>query len=351
MKNDRDKRLAATCPVEVRHASGVLSATTTDVTRHGLYVPTAEAVGAGTKAAVTVTLPNRSQVSFSAHVAHVLDEPTARMVGRSPGIGLEMDGAPPAGWLDFVASLEQGMSGPIEDEPLAIVILDRSEPLRERLVNNLNTAGFDARAEESLAAAVKACRDRVPDILLADTQAQGSNPLLVLKLLSSEPSLSDVAVVLMGEDADATLRAQAFRRGVRDFIPKPFTDEELMIRLRRVGPREGRAGRHVSLRGVLDDIGVPTVLSLLEYEKKPGSLVLARESVVGKIFVSGGRVMRAELEGAPDSMQALSTLLTWRHGSFAFLPGPVSGPEDVGTAISALLLEFARVSDEGSRQE
>lgn len=352
---ERDRRLAATCAVEVHHfpdgsashGSGVILAHTEDVARHGLYVRTENPLARGEEAVVAVTLPDRTTVSFPARVAHVLDPDAARALGRSPGMGMQVTGEPPHAWKDFIESLE--IAAQRIERPLSIAILDRSAPLRERLETSLRAGGFEAHAVGDVAGTLELCRKEAPDILLADGRTQGSNPLLIMKLLSSESDLSDIAVVLMSEEAGDLARVQAYRRGVRDFIPKPFTDEELMIRLRRVGARAGRRPQHVALRGVLEDVGVPTVLSLLEFEKRPGILVLAREQQVGRIHVSNGKVKRVELPGAPSPQEALDSLLQWRHGSFAFIPGTFTGKADLDKTISSLLLDHARVEDESNK--
>ena len=336
--------MAATCAVEVHHGDALLAGTSEDVARHGIYVRTETPLPHGTPASVVVTLPDRTAVRLQARVAHVLEPGPARALGRSPGMGLQVEGDPPPEWTAFVETLEQ--SAQRTERPLSIVILDRSGPLRERLETNLVAGGFEAHAAGDVAAALDLCRTAKPDILLADARAQGSNPLLVLKLLSGDADTADVGVVLMSEDAGDLVRVQAYRRGVRDFIPKPFTDEELMIRLRRVGPRAGRRTRHVALRGVLEDVSVPTVLSLLVYETRPGILVLARELQIGRIHVADGRVKRAELPGAAGSIEAIDAMLQWKHGSFAFLPGATAGDHDMDEGISSLLLEHARVHDE-----
>lgn len=347
MHRERDRRLAAAWPLQIRHGRNTLGATSEDVARHGLYARTSDPLPQGAETLVEVTLPDRGVVSFPARVAHSLPDVLARPLGRAPGMGLEISGEPPEAWLLHVKALEDATAAQHEDEPLTIVILDRDAAFRERLESNLRAAGFAARSAGDVATALETCRQVGPDILLADGRTQGSNPLLVLKLLSGEPTLADIAVVLMSEDCGEQVRLHAYRRGVRDVIPKPFTEEELMIRLRRVGARSGRGTRHVSLRGVLEDVSVPTVLALLEYEKRPGTLVLVHETRIGRILVSDGRVRRAELADAGSSLEALGALLPWHSGSFAFLPGTVEGADEVDMTISQVLLEHARVSDEG----
>lgn len=346
---ERERRLTVACPVEVHHGGGVLSATTQDVAHHGLYVRTKEALASGDEAIAAVTLPDRAVVSFPVRVAHVLTELAAQSLGRVAGMGLEIEGAVPHAWEAFVSGLEIEADSIPEVRPMTLVILDKNAALRERLETNLVAGGFEAHAAGDVASALELCRTHAPDILVADARTQGSNPVLVVKFLASEPELADIPVVLLADDASDLLRLQAYRRGIRDVVPKPFTDEELMIRLRRLGTRGGRPSLHVSLRGVLEDVGVPTLLSLLEFEKKPGTLVLAHESQVGRIVVAKGRVLRASLAGYADSPSALRALLEWTSGSFAFLPGAAGNVDEIGMTISQILIDTARESDETQR--
>jgi hypothetical protein len=167
--------------------------------------------------------------------------------------------------------------------------------------------------------------------------------------LAEHATLFDVPLVLIGDDGDLA-RLEAFRAGIRDYIPQPFTDEELVIRVHRVvAPMAPVA--NPGLRGNLVDINLATLLSLFEFERKSGILLLLRSGEIARVFVSDGRVLKVEASqgnGAPK--QRLMTLLDWEEGQFEFSPCAIGGRDEIGTSIAQLLLEHARSIDEAQER-
>ena len=169
--------------------------------------------------------------------------------------------------------------------------------------------------------------------------------------MSEHTTLYDVPLILTGDEGDIG-RLEAFRAGVRDYVPVPFLDEELVIRVHRViAPSQPNA--NPGLRGSLVDISLGTLLSLFEFERKSGVLLLLRGAEIARVFVAEGRIVKLEAGGA----NGLSTgtprdrimhLLDWRDGQFEFSPSAVGGRDEVNASITQLLLEHARISDEES---
>jgi CheY-like chemotaxis protein len=166
--------------------------------------------------------------------------------------------------------------------------------------------------------------------------------------MAEHATLADVPLVLTGDEGDLA-RLEAFRAGVRDYIPKPFLDEELVIRVHRiVAPAAPIA--NPGLRGNLADIGLGTLLSLFEFERKSGILLLLRDSEVARLYVNEGRILKVEGTTTgpllPPPKQRLMALLDWQVGQFEFSPCSIGGRDELGTTITAMLLEHARVHDE-----
>jgi hypothetical protein len=101
------------------------------------------------------------------------------------------------------------------------------------------------------------------------------------------------------------------------------------------------------LRGNLVDIGLGTLLSLFEFERKSGILLLLREGDIARLFVSEGKILKVEASsgnGAPR--QRMMQLLDWNTGQFEFSPCAIGGRDELSVTVTQLLLEHARVSDE-----
>jgi hypothetical protein len=162
--------------------------------------------------------------------------------------------------------------------------------------------------------------------------------------MSEHRLLSEVPLVLTGEDGDHG-RLEAYRAGIRDYIPVPFLDEELVIRVHRVAtPTQVTSP---GLRGSLVDIGLGTLLSLLEFERKSGVLLVLRTSELARVFIADGKILKVEMTtGNRVPKDRLMRLLDWRDGQFEFSPAEIGGRDEVGLSVTQLLLEHARTRDE-----
>jgi len=143
--------------------------------------------------------------------------------------------------------------------------------------------------------------------------------------------------------------------GVDDFVPKPSRPEELVARVDRVVARLKRPTaaptEQKMLRGDLEQVSLPSVLSFLELEKKTGILSLLSDRAA-KILIDLGRPFKVELDGAPaerTSRQLLEEVLDWTKGQFEFSAANVACQDEVRSSLTAILLNHARISDEDAR--
>jgi signal transduction histidine kinase len=94
------------------------------------------------------------------------------------------------------------------------------------------TVTFDVRTAETGEEALEQMAQWVPDILLLDLKLPGISGLDVLKEVSDR-ALPTLTVMIT---AYATLETaiDATKRGAHDFLPKPFTPDELRVAVRRI---------------------------------------------------------------------------------------------------------------------
>jgi hypothetical protein len=125
-------------------------------------------------------------------------------------------------------------------------------------------------------------------------------------------------------------------------------------RFERVEPRAQEARPPLvrpSLAGDLAHIGIATLLTLMEMERKTGVLSFREPGgASARIFVREGRIVHARLDGAPGPVDAecVYYLLTWSAGVFELVVCNIKGADRVRVATVNLLLEGARRLDEAS---
>ena len=353
---DREPRAVATYKVEFERLGRRVSATTEDVSRRGVFVRTGEFLPAGNVVELFIYLDELLPVRIVSRVAHVLSRDAARALGREPGMGFEFLEQDPgrlvalqrhlSRHLESAASARSSVAG----AGIRAVVADPGARLLERLVAVLVDAGMQVQAAQDGAGAYSACLGEQPDVLLAADQMPVMDGWTLLNRMRAHPGLAHVPVVLMSEQASEVARLTAYRMGARDFIQKPFTDEEIILRLKAVSVQTRRTAESVILRGKVAEVGLGTLLSLMEFERKSGLLLLMARGEVATLFIAEGRVVK--VDPTPDHLtptQRLLEILDWTEGRFEFLISDVVGRDEIALPTSRLLLEHARQRDEASR--
>jgi two-component system OmpR family response regulator len=106
----------------------------------------------------------------------------------------------------------------------------------------------------------------------------------------------------------------------------------------------------LALRGVLTEIGLSSILTMLEMERKSGILIIEGEPGTARLFLRQGHIIRAEIEADEPlaGVAAVYTALAWTEGQFEFLIGDVGGVDEIQASTTFLLMEGARRIDEAN---
>ena len=110
-------------------------------------------------------------------------------------------------------------------------------------------------------------------------------------------------------------------------------------------PRNGAV-----LRGRLEQFGLATVLSFLDLERRSGQILVAAHDKIGRVWIRGGQVLSARIEGSRRvNRAALYELLSWDTGCFAFTQEDLaSAADEIGAPTTLLLVDAARRFDEAA---
>jgi DNA-binding response OmpR family regulator len=348
-KNDR---VAMSLPVEVIASGKKLRAISQDISAFGMFVRLSPPLPVGTVVQLVIS-PNGQRFVTTGQVTHSLAEVEARTLGRFPGMGVMFrDPVRPADqqFTEAVKRLiDRHKSAHVAAE-LRIVVADPQTRLLERLSTALGNAGFSVATATNGMEAIGACLSRTPDVVLVERDMPVVDGLHVLQEMGRHAELASVPVMMMSSDATDLVRLQALQLGAMDYIPKPFTVLEVILRARRWARASQRDTERVVLRGTLAELGLPSLLTMLEQERKTGQLSVTREHFVAWIDVVEGRVVRArstELDG--DSHQSLMGVLDWKDGYFELAHTSANVTAELESSVTHLLLEHARLRDEANR--
>jgi len=114
-----------------------------------------------------------------------------------------------------------------------ILIVDDVAENRELLRETVEPDGFDAYCVPNGDLAVEVAQKTPMDLILMDIRMPGKmNGIDTCKVLKSQPETAPVPVIFITVDNDAVTLRNAFESGGVDFITKPFSKSEVMLRIR-----------------------------------------------------------------------------------------------------------------------
>lgn len=341
-------------PVEVIADGKKLRAVSQDLSPLGMFIRLSPPLAPGSVIQVVIS-PNGQRHVMTGQVTHCLSDVEARTLGRFPGIGVQFRDPMRPSEQAFLDAIRRLLERHAEARPLAdlrILVADPQTRILERLSTALGSAGFIVATATNGIEAIGSCLSKTPDVALIERDMPVVDGLHVLQEMGRHGELASVPVMLMSANATDLARLQAFQLGAADFIPKPFTVLEVILRARRWARASQRDTERVVLRGTLAEINLPTLLQMFEQEKKTGQLTITRDQLVAWIDFAAGQIVRArssEVDGSARDI--VLKVLDWKHGYFELSAGqPTPGTVELDMTVTHLLLEHARLRDETSRR-
>jgi two-component system, OmpR family, phosphate regulon response regulator PhoB len=124
-------------------------------------------------------------------------------------------------------------------KPKVLVVEDEAD-IRNLIAINLRTRGYDVITAENGSIGLELVRKHKPLVMTLDLMMPGMNGLDVCQALRSDPEISSTYVLMvtaMGETED---RLAGFEAGADDYVPKPFSVDELVLRVQAAFRRLGQ---------------------------------------------------------------------------------------------------------------
>ncbi len=126
-------------------------------------------------------------------------------------------------------------------KPKILVVDDEPDAL-ELIQYNLKTAGFDVVTAADGEEALKKARTTQPELIILDVMLPEVDGLEVCKTLRREPDTAGIPIIMLTAKAGEIDRVLGLELGADDYVTKPFSPRELVLRvkalLRRRTPSE-----------------------------------------------------------------------------------------------------------------
>jgi two-component system phosphate regulon response regulator PhoB len=124
-----------------------------------------------------------------------------------------------------------------------VLLVDDERDLLSVLDFNLRAAGFETILATTGEEALLHLRRRVPDLVLLDVMLPDVSGTEVCRQIKGDPRTKHVPVVMLTAKGEEVDRVVGFELGADDYVTKPFSVREVVLRLKAILRRAGSGGR------------------------------------------------------------------------------------------------------------
>ncbi len=250
-----------------------------------------------------------------------------------------------------------------------ILVVDGDESTHRAVRSALEERPYEVVSVTDGEEALKVAVRRPPDVMLVEPRLEKVDGLTVVRTLRTRSEFALVPVIFLADRREVEGRILGFRMGADDFLPKPvnFLELDLQVTMAlkmreetetRVRPKPPASVDFsvpmMGFRGTMEQIGLPSLMSLLEMDRKTGMLVVIvePENEKARLYLRDGRVLRARFDqrDSPRNAELVYELLNRTRGKFDFRPGIIDPGDEIRTSTTMILMEGARRIDETHRR-
>ena len=117
---------------------------------------------------------------------------------------------------------------------VSILVVEDDNDILGLLTYNLRGAGYEVLTCEEGYAALTMARQRLPDLILLDLMIPGIDGFEVCKELKRSTETRNIPVIMLTARGEEIDRIVGLELGADDYVVKPFSPRELMLRVRAI---------------------------------------------------------------------------------------------------------------------
>ncbi len=130
---------------------------------------------------------------------------------------------------------------------IRILVVDDEPDVLELVEFHLEKEQFKVNVADNGDQALKMARELLPSLLILDLMLPGINGLEICRLLRSDPKTRDIPILMLTARAAEEDRIKGLELGAHDYVTKPFSPRELVLRVRNLLRLTGESKQGVEI--------------------------------------------------------------------------------------------------------
>ncbi|HWB06375.1 MAG TPA: response regulator [Verrucomicrobiales bacterium] len=129
-----------------------------------------------------------------------------------------------------------------------VLVVDDETDILELVAFNLERQQFKVITADNGITAVQLAKEKLPELIVLDLMLPGIDGFSVYKELRADPRTSGIPVLMLTAKGEVNDRIAGLELGADDYVTKPFSPKELMLRVRALLKRTRKVTVDASLR-------------------------------------------------------------------------------------------------------
>jgi DNA-binding response OmpR family regulator len=189
-------------------------------------------------------------------------------------------------------SSQSSMSTRPGGKPKILVVDDEPDTV-ELIAFNLRNAGYDVISAVDGAEALRKARSQSPALVILDLMLPEVDGLEVSKLLRADAATAHIPVLMLTAKAGEVDRILGLELGAKDYVTKPFSPRELVLRVRNI-LRQGEAKTAEQKVYRIGDLTIDLERHMVSVGAKPVELTATEFRLLALLAQRRGRVQSRE---------------------------------------------------------
>lgn len=175
-----------------------------------------------------------------------------------------------------------------------ILVVDDESDVSTLVAYHLKAKGYTIEVVNDPNRSIGIARTFLPDLVILDVMMPDLNGIQICRMLRADPKLKKVPVIFLTAKAEENDRVQGLETGADDYICKPFSTKELVLRVQTILRRLEEAAPEVAKHLQVGEIVIDTERHAVTLHGRPLELTATEFNLLKLLMDRRGRVQSRE---------------------------------------------------------
>jgi two-component system phosphate regulon response regulator PhoB len=175
-----------------------------------------------------------------------------------------------------------------------ILVVDDEPDVTELVAYHLKAKGFHVETLNDATASISTARAFHPDLLILDIMMPHLSGIQICRILRTDNKLARVPIIFLTAKAESQDRIEGLESGADDYLTKPFSPKELVLRVESILRRVAAPPPPAATKIHIGDIALDSDTHRVTVSHQPVELTATEFKLLRLLMERQGRVQTRE---------------------------------------------------------